>query len=90
MILWLLSTRLMYGQELAAEIAKRKGEKPNPGTLYPALRDLNERGLVHFRKEGRTTVYELTAEGRSGFAEARRYFTRAFGEIIYSGIRRRE
>ncbi len=89
MILWLLSTRPMYGQELAAEIAKRRGEKPNPGTIYPALKDLNERGLVYFRQEGRKTVYKLTDDGRLGFVEARGYFTRAFGEIFYSRVSRR-
>lgn len=89
MILWLLSNRPMYGQELAGEIAKRRGERPNPGTIYPALKGLNERGLIYFRKEGRITVYELTAEGRTGFVEARRYFARAFGEIFGSTTRKR-
>ena len=42
MILWLLSTRPMYGQELATEIGKRRGDKPNPGTIYPALKDLSK------------------------------------------------
>ena len=37
-ILWLLSKRPMYGQELAMEIGKRRGDKPNPGTIYPASR----------------------------------------------------
>ncbi len=84
MILWLLSRRRMYGQELASEIAKRKGEKPNPGTIYPALRDLRRRGLVQLRQEGRKTVYELTADGREGVAEALDYFNRAFGEILHT------
>ena len=44
MILWLLSDRSMYGQELAEEIGKRKGEKPNPGTIYPALKELTIKG----------------------------------------------
>lgn len=81
--------RPMYGQEIATEIAKRRGEKPNPGTIYPALKDLNERGLIHFRQEGRKTVYELTDEGRTGFIEVRGYFTRAFGEIFYSPVNKR-
>ena len=32
----------MHGQELADEIGKRKGEKPSPGTIYPALKGLKE------------------------------------------------
>src|SRR5580700_4832215 len=52
MILWLLSKRPMYGQELAAEIGKRRGEKPNPGTIYPALKDLASRGMIRAHLEG--------------------------------------
>ncbi len=89
MMLWLLSKRPMYGQELAEEIAKRRGEKPNPGTIYPALKDLKERGLIELRVDGRKTIYELTKEGRNGVCEATTYFTRAFGEIFESPPRRR-
>jgi len=35
LILFLLSKKPMHGQELAEEIARRKGEKPSPGTIYP-------------------------------------------------------
>jgi len=89
MLLWLLSKRSMYGQELADEIAKRKGERPNPGTIYPALKDLKKRHLIQVRIEGRKTVYELTREGRTGVTEATIYFTRAFGEIFESPMRRK-
>jgi DNA-binding PadR family transcriptional regulator len=82
MLLWLLSKQSMYGQELAMEIAKRRGVKPNPGTIYPALKDLRQRGLVRVRKTGRKTVYELTPQGRSGVTEGVSYFTRAFGDLI--------
>jgi DNA-binding PadR family transcriptional regulator len=72
----------MYGQELAIEIAKRRGDKPNPGTIYPALKDLRKRGLVQIRSEGRKTVYELTKQGQVGVTEATYYFTRVYGEIV--------
>jgi PadR family transcriptional regulator PadR len=84
MLLWLLCKRPMYGQELADEIAKRRGEKPNPGTIYPALKDLHTRGLVEMRSEGRKTVYELTKQGQVGIVEATYYFTRVYGEIFRS------
>ena len=45
LILFLLSKKPMHGQELAGEIANRKGEKkPSPGTIYPALKSLREAG----------------------------------------------
>lgn len=89
-LLWLLSRRSMYGQELAVEIAKRRGEKPNPGTIYPALKELRKRGLVQLHQQGRKTVYELTATGRFGVADACEYFTKAFGEIFHSRVGRRK
>jgi PadR family transcriptional regulator, regulatory protein PadR len=82
MILFLLSKRSMYGQELAAEIGRRKGEKPNPGTIYPALKELTSKGLVEVRREGRTTNYELTKEGRKIFIQSREFFVRAYSDIL--------
>lgn len=82
MILWLLSNRSMNGQVLAGEIGKRRGDKPNPGTIYPALKELANRGLIKGHPEGRTIVYELTATGRSSLAKSLVYFERVFGEIL--------
>ena len=82
MILWLLSKRAMYGQEVAEEIGKRKGDKPNPGTIYPALKDLNRRGLVEVHQEGRNKVYDLTRLGKISLSKSMDYFQKAFGEIL--------
>ncbi|MBI3022764.1 MAG: PadR family transcriptional regulator [Thaumarchaeota archaeon] len=84
MILWHLSNRQMCGQELAAEIEKRRGEKPNPRTIYPALKDLANRGLIKAHSEGRTMVYELTQPGRATLSKSLEYFERVFGDIFYS------
>ena len=86
MILWLLSKRPMYGQELAAEIGKRRGDKPNPGTIYPALKDLASRGMIEAHLEGRNNVYELTEHGQAGLLTALKYFRKAFGEIFDSTL----
>ena len=85
-ILWLLSKRPMYGQELAAEIGKRRGDKPKPGTIYPALRDLSDRGMIVSTVQGHNNVYELTEIGQDGLATALRYFKKAFGEIFESTL----
>ncbi len=82
MILFLLSRRSMYGQELAEEIERRKGEKPNPGTIYPALKELTSKGLVDVRSQGRTTIYKLTKEGKSTLARAQEFFVKAYGDIL--------
>ncbi len=81
-ILWLLSKRPMYGQELATEIGNRRGDKPNPGTIYPALKELAARELIVASPKGRNSVYEITKEGRATFERSLAYFERAFGEIF--------
>jgi DNA-binding PadR family transcriptional regulator len=83
-ILWLLSNRPMYGQELAREIERRRGEKPNPGTIYPAIKELSEGGLIMGRTEGRSTVYRLTGKGSSTLKASLAYFERAYADIFYS------
>lgn len=82
MILWLLSKKPMYGQELATEIGKRKGVKPNPGTIYPALKELKKRSLIESKKKGRIITYQITENGKLGFQLSREYFLKAFGEIF--------
>jgi PadR family transcriptional regulator len=81
-ILWLLSKRPMYGQELATEIGNRRGDKPNPGTIYPALKDLAIRHLIEASPQGRNSVYELTREGKATLERSLDYFERAFGDIF--------
>jgi PadR family transcriptional regulator PadR len=78
LILFLLSKEPMHGQALADEITKRKGEKPSPGTIYPALRGLREAGFISEQKVGKTLVYTLTARGESALRIAKRRFTRTF------------
>lgn len=82
MILWLLSKRPMYGQELATEIGKRRGDKPNPGTIYPALKELASRRLIEASPRGRNSVYELTKLGRGTLERSLDYFEKAYGDIF--------
>lgn len=81
-ILWLLSKRPMNGQEISEELGERRGTRPTPGTIYPALKELRSKGLVEMEKKGRSTVYTLSKEGREGLNKACRYFCSAFGEIF--------
>ncbi len=89
-ILWLLSKNPMCGQELAAEIEKRRGEKPNPGTIYPALKELANRGSIKAHPEGQTMVYELTPYGHASLSKSLEHFKRSFGDIFYSAPKVRE
>ena len=79
LILFLLSKKSMHGQELADEIARRKGERPSPGTIYPALKGLREMGFITAdEKYGKTIVYALTERGRLALRISKRRFIRTF------------
>ncbi len=82
LILFLLSKKPMHGQELAEEIGKRKGEKPSPGTIYPALKALREAGLIKEKRSGKIKIYELTKDGKLGLEEAKRQFCRTFTDVF--------
>lgn len=79
LILFLLSKKSMHGQELAEEIARRKGEKPSPGTIYPALKSLREMGFISSEeKESKTIAYTLTESGKRALRISKRRFIRTF------------
>ena len=84
LILFLLSKKSMHGQEIANEIAKRKGEKPSPGTIYPALGGLKHSGFLDEQKEGKTIIYNLTPKGKKALQIAKRKFSRTFSEVLES------
>lgn len=82
LILFLLSKKPMHGQEIALEIEKRKGEKPSPGTIYPALRCLKEAGYIAEKRKGRVIIYTLTEQGKNVLAVAKKRFCRTFSDIF--------
>lgn len=81
-ILWMLTKKPMHGEQIAEELAIRRGEKPKAGTIYPALKDLKSKGLIKGKKDGRIIIYSLTPEGRKTVKYASEYFCRAFGDIF--------
>ena len=61
LIMWLVSKNSMTGAEIALELEKRKGHKPSPGTIYPVLKDLKDKGLLSMDNNKR---YSLTKKGK--------------------------
>lgn len=84
LLLWLLSRRSMSGGELAEELRRRRGVRPNPGTLYPALKTLEARGLIRCPAPpvSRRKVYSVTPVGRQDFQRACRGFLCTFGDLL--------
>ena len=72
--------------DLIPDGAWRGGDKPNPGTIYPALKDLARKGMIESHLEGRNNVYTLTEKGQTGLKSALDYFRKAFGEIFDSTL----
>ena len=87
-ILWLLSKGKMHGEMIAEEIEKRRGEKPKPGTLYPALKELSNKGLINGSRRGKIIVYSITSDGRAAVKVATDYFCRSFGDIFEENERK--
>lgn len=60
LILWILRNDKMNGSEITDEMEKRKGRRFSPGTIYPVLKKLKDRGLIIDDVEKR---YSLTEKG---------------------------
>jgi DNA-binding PadR family transcriptional regulator len=68
-ILALLAEQPRYGYELLHTLAESSdGWRPSPGTVYPILHDLDERGWISKKKveqEGRRRIiYQIEAKGK--------------------------
>lgn len=70
------------GQEIAELIAKSHGRKPSPGTIYPALKELNHLGLIKRRQKGKEVFYSLTGKGKDEADIAWKYFKVCFADIL--------
>jgi len=81
-IMWILRKREMYGQEVAEELERMRGTKPNSGTLYPALKELERQGMVVTKKQGRKKMYLLTEAGHTGVMAACEYFCTVYGDMF--------
>jgi DNA-binding PadR family transcriptional regulator len=81
LILWLLRAKSLSGKALRDEIEARKGSKPNPGTIYPALKALRTAGFISEEKSGRSKLYHLTESGRKELVAGCRAIGRIFPDF---------
>lgn len=78
LILWIISKKSMNGAEIARELEKRKGTRPSPGTIYPALKELKEKGLIFVDEH---KMYSLTSAGEKELQSACDFFCKIFYDI---------
>ncbi len=62
-LLWELRLGPLIGAQLAERLEWRRGTSLSPGTLYPALSQLEKAKLVQKKRDGRETQYRLTPQG---------------------------
>jgi len=73
----------MHGQEIVLIWFSNSGDKPSPGTIYPALKSLKYAGFLREEeKVGKTITYSLTPRGMKAFHIAKRRFTRTFLGVL--------
>lgn len=82
LVLFILSKKSLNGQEIADEIKKRKGDRPSPGTIYPALKSLKEAGFIKEHGKEKGISYALSAKGKKVLKLAKRKFCQAFKDIM--------
>lgn len=75
LILWIINKKSMNGAEISREIEKRRGTKPNPGTIYPLLKELKNKELVSVDKY---KYYSLTPRGIKELEEECQFFCNIF------------
>ncbi len=82
LILFMLSKKPMNGSEITEDVERRKGTKPSPGTIYPALKNLRKMGFVREKREGKTITYNLTPEGKGALRIAKHRFFATFTDVF--------
>jgi DNA-binding PadR family transcriptional regulator len=78
MVLWMLRNEAKTGMELARELEGRRGHMPSPGTIYPVLKVMTERGLLSVDEDKR---YSLTEAGRGELDRSLDHFFSMFFDI---------
>jgi PadR family transcriptional regulator, regulatory protein PadR len=81
-VLNLISKKDLCGDELRKEIARRKGHKPSPGTIYPVLKSLKGNGFIMESKcNGKEKKYRITKKGIKEVKSATRKFCAIFYDM---------
>jgi DNA-binding PadR family transcriptional regulator len=78
LILWILSKKKMNGAEISRELEIRRSTKPSPGTLYPALKELKDKGLI---ESDENKYYSLTDKGKKELNSACNFFCKTFYDM---------
>ncbi len=80
LVLRLISSKNMSGEQVREEMKKRRGTRPSPGTIYPVLKSLKQSRFIEgIKGTGKEKKYKITRKGKAELAKA----TKKFCEIFY-------
>lgn len=75
----------IYGSWMIKELEEH-GYKISPGSLYPLLRSLEQKGLISAREEQQGRIkrkyYRITSKGKKELAQAKKKLQELIGEIL--------
>ena len=77
-LLWMISQGSKTGAEITELISQRRGSRPSPGTIYPALKYLKEKKLITSDKN---KSYSLTEYGDKELRNSLKIFFSTFCDI---------
>src|SRR3954471_24890061 len=85
--LLLLDEQPRNGYQLMQEIEERSGGlwRPSPGSVYPALSQLEDEGLVRAEEEGSGRRFGLSDEGRAYVEEHRSELGEPWANLVGEG-----
>jgi DNA-binding PadR family transcriptional regulator len=85
-VLSLLGEESRNGYQIIQGITERTGGfwRPSPGSVYPALQQLEDEGLVAAVDSGGSRVYALTAGGREHVVERAESLDACWAEVTAS------
>jgi DNA-binding PadR family transcriptional regulator len=80
-LLWELRLGPLIGAQLSERLEWRRGAAVSPGTLYPALAELEKAKLVQKKRDGRETQYRITPQGSAELSCAATYLRILFSDV---------
>ena len=82
LVLRIIHNNPSSGEDIRQEIAKRKGCKPSAGTVYPVLKNFNEKGFIkEIAEGGKERKYVLTEKGKKELQLATTKFIAMFSDL---------
>ncbi|MFO7882368.1 MAG: PadR family transcriptional regulator [Kosmotogaceae bacterium] len=61
----------LHGYKLMNLISDKTGFDVSPGSIYPILKELEEKGYLQMTKNGRRKIYRVTKKGKTAYNELR-------------------